>query len=49
MSELQKSYVDALMHDLVRAIKSGDKPTVVAIRAELDRIAGRDAQKETRG
>ena len=48
MSEVQESYVDALIAELAHAIEVNDKPTIVSVRAELERIAGLDAQKETR-
>ena len=48
MSEDRGGEVVALRRDLAAAVRSGDKVRVRAVKAELDRLAGPKAEKETR-
>jgi len=48
VSEDRGGEVVALRRDLAAAVRSGDRVRVRALKAELDRLAGRDAGKERR-
>lgn len=45
MSNANESYIEGLRYELAGAVRSGDKAHEKAVKAELDRAAGKKAEK----